>query len=137
MSFYDRITCKWFCNHDNMMKYEWINVWLVRKMLVIMMCWIIRLLCKLCFVKHCCLFEVIHVDDDYIVDSFVDYNLLILWMKLLDNAMVSLVKIFYDRVDCIIWYCEICIVESLRVCPCIHSHIQFIDDEHNWRGLWK
>jgi len=54
---------------------------------------------------------------------------------MLDNAMVSLVKILYDRVDCIIWYCEIRIVESIRVCQCIFSHIESIGEEHNRRGL--
>ena len=55
-------------------------------MLVIMMWLIVRLLCELCFVKRCCFLVVIIVDDDYYDDSFVDYDLLIVWMQMLDNA---------------------------------------------------
>jgi len=55
-------------------------------MLIIMMWLIIVYYVNLCFVKHCCFLVVINVDDDFGDDDFVDYDLLIVWMKIHDNA---------------------------------------------------
>jgi len=41
-------------------------------------------------------------------------------------------KILYDDVDNIIYCDELCIVESLLVNSCIHSHVESFGEECNW-----
>jgi len=41
---------------------------------------IVRLLCDLCFMKRCCFFGLIIVNDDCVDDSFDDHALLFVWM---------------------------------------------------------